>query len=148
MLGCYRRDDFPEPEVFAAHVRRVLSRYPLWVAEQAAYRVPEEFKWVPSVAEIREICEAIYAPYVRAREREARLNAQFAERLAPPARTVQSREEFCQEMKARGLPIRRQDRLEQQFDLAAFKAKFTITDEQLDQVPDRQGSTWKSLKKP
>jgi hypothetical protein len=142
MLGCYRRDDFPEPEVFAAHVRRVLSRYPLWVIEEAACRVPEEYKFVPSVAEIRGTCEAIYAPYLRQRERETRRDAQLADRLAPPPRKIQTREEFCQEMAARGLPIRREDRLEQQFDLAAFKAKFGITDEQLAQVPDRQGSTW------
>ena len=64
MLGCYRRDDFPEPEVFAGHVRRVLSRYPLWVVEEAACRMPEEFKFVPSIAEIRGTCEAIYAPYL------------------------------------------------------------------------------------
>lgn len=143
MLGCYRRDDFPEPEVFAAHVRRVLSRYPLWVIDEAAYRVPEEYKFVPSIAEIRETCDLIYAPYLRECDRNRRRDAQLAERLAPPARKTQTREEFCQELAMRGLPIRKEDRPEQQFDMVAFKIKFGITDEQFDQLPDRQDTTWK-----
>ena len=101
-----------------------------------------EYKFVPSVVEIRGTCEAIYAPYLRQRERETRRDAQLADRLAPPPRKIQTREEFCQEMAARGLPTA--GRISSTNNLiGALQGEVWHHDEQLAQVPDRQDSTWK-----
>lgn len=143
MLGAFRLADADDPDIYVGHIRRVLSQYPLWVVKRAASRVADELKWLPAPKEVREICDAIYAPVLREQQRRGIRDETLAHRVLPPP-PRQSYEDFCREMTARGLPIHRQV----QFDLVAFKTKFAITDEQFDQLPDRQNSTWKSPKTP
>jgi hypothetical protein len=137
LLGAYRLADASDPEIYETHLRRVLGDYPLWVAQQAAVRCADELKWLPAPAEVRDVCDAIYGPVVRRAEREQRISRQLADRGLPrPAGQKQTYEEFCQEMKARGMPLRRQDHPRQDFNVEEFKAKEGITKEMWDQIPE------------
>lgn len=60
----------------------VLSRYPREVIDQVTHPatgLPATNKWLPTVSEVREACEAAMAPIERNRERE-RVNAEMDER--------------------------------------------------------------------
>ena len=138
LIGAYRTTDADDPEIYAAHIRRILSRFPLWVVKKAAVKIPEEIQWLPAPAEVRKTCEAIYLPIVREREREARIQAQLAARAFPkPENAKQTYEELCAEMKARGMPLRQRDYAARQFDVAAFKAKFGMDEATWNQIPNR-----------
>jgi hypothetical protein len=75
LLGCYRRGEAEEPEIYSAAVASVLASYP----QQVAYRVtdprsglPGRSQWLPTVAEVRAACEAEMALARDAAAREAR----------------------------------------------------------------------------
>lgn len=136
LLGAYGSAKASDPSVYVAHIRRVLSDYPLWVAKEAACRVPDQLKWLPAPSEVREVCEEIYGPFIRKQQQEERIGQQLAAREYILPRAQQTYEEFCAEMRTRGMPIRKQDRAEQQFDKKAFMAKFQITDQMWDATPE------------
>lgn len=78
MLGCFRRDDALDPETFSAAVAATLAEFPESVVRHVTNPVrglPGKLKWLPSVAEVREACEAEMAPIRREQERRARYDA-------------------------------------------------------------------------
>jgi hypothetical protein len=73
LLGCYRRSDVGDPEIFTRAVIAVFMRYPESVVvpvTEPATGLPAKLKWLPSIAEIREACERAMEPILRQRERE------------------------------------------------------------------------------
>jgi hypothetical protein len=59
MFGCYRRGDANDPDIYAAAVAAVLSRYPLEIVEYITdprTGLPGNNTWLPSVAEVKEAC--------------------------------------------------------------------------------------------
>jgi hypothetical protein len=114
LMGCYRKTDANDPEVYVAAVVAVLTRYLPEVAiavTEPATGLPSKAKWLPSIAELVEACNearesrqsyvpppkpvALLAPPVK-RLSEAEKDAQFARlglqhlrpgsRFVPPAR--------------------------------------------------------------
>lgn len=87
LLGCYRKGDAEEPEIYAAAVASVLATYP----QEIAYRVTDprtglagRSQWLPTVAEVRAACEAEMAP-TRAAEARLRRQAETEAVLTGPA---------------------------------------------------------------
>lgn len=139
IFGCYRADQFSDPEIFVTATATVLAGYPKEVGAQLsnpATGIASKFKWPPAIAEIREACEQMVAPTQRAQARQAAIAKQLQERdeweSAP--RPKQSYEEFKIEMAERGMPI---DHASRTFEtVAAVKARFGISDEQWDAMKD------------
>jgi hypothetical protein len=91
LLGCYRKGDAEEPEIYAAALASVLASYP----QEVSYRVTDprtgiagRSKWLPTVAEVREACEAEMAPYRAEEARKARREATEAVLASPPLRRI------------------------------------------------------------
>lgn len=60
LVGCYRRTDANDPEIYARAVVAVLMRFPESVViaiTEPATGLPAKLKWLPSIAEIVEACE-------------------------------------------------------------------------------------------
>lgn len=71
MFGCYRKQDANDPEIYVAAVTAVLSEYPREVIESVTdprTGLPSRLKWLPTVAEVKEACEAVMWP-IRFKER-------------------------------------------------------------------------------
>ena len=75
LLGCFRKGEAEDPEIYVASVAAMLSIYP----QEIVYRVtdprtglPGKMKWLPSVAEVRQVCEREMEPIRIARAREAK----------------------------------------------------------------------------
>jgi hypothetical protein len=61
LLGAYREVGAHDPEVFVRAITAVLSEYPEETVRKVtdpARGIPSKLKWPPSIAEIREACEA------------------------------------------------------------------------------------------
>jgi hypothetical protein len=79
MFACYRRDDANEPEVYLAAVVSVLTRYPQTVVvtvTEPFSGLPSKQKFLPSIAEIKEACEAEMADIYRMQKRRDDMRAQ------------------------------------------------------------------------
>ena len=86
-MGCYRRDDAADPDIYVRAAVSVFIRYPesvVLAVTEPATGLPSTLKWLPSIAEIVECCERHYAPIVRAMERE-RIRQEAARSLPPPS---------------------------------------------------------------
>lgn len=94
LLGCYRKVDCADPEVFATAAVAVLSRYPEHVARAVTdpqTGLPGTSKWVPTIAELREACETVNTAARRREESDNRVEAQLAERELIAAMTTGER---------------------------------------------------------
>jgi len=83
LLGCFRTGDANDPEVYTAGVIAVLSSYPMEVVRLVCdprSGLPSKVKWLPTIAEIRDECEAWHAPMRRAVAREENIKQQLEER--------------------------------------------------------------------
>lgn len=83
IFGCYRADQFSDPEVFVTAVASILAQYPQEVGGQLSNPktgIAGQCKWPPSIAEIREACDRFIAPAHRAMARQASIEEQFQER--------------------------------------------------------------------
>ena len=61
LLGCYRRDEANDPEIYIAAVAAILSEYPRSVIEYVTdprTGLPRTSKWPPNPAEVSEACDA------------------------------------------------------------------------------------------
>src|SRR5579859_6088591 len=92
LLGCYRKADCADPEVFATAAVAVLSHYPADVVLQVTdphSGIAARSKWVPTISELREACDIVNNVAKRREEADARVKAQFSERermaALPPA---------------------------------------------------------------
>ena len=75
LLGCYRKGDAEEPEIYAAAVASVLTCYPQDVAQRVTdprSGLPGRSQWLPTVAEVKAACEAEMAPSRAEAAREVR----------------------------------------------------------------------------
>ena len=81
LLGCYRKGDAEDPEVYTTAVAAVLARYPEDVVKRVTDPrggLPGTSQWLPTVHEVRAACETEMAP-MRAAERrkEERAHTRF-----------------------------------------------------------------------
>lgn len=143
LLGCYRSGDANDPEVYTSAVVRVLSVYPLDVVYQVVDPVgglPGKLKWLPTIPEIKDACEAIDGFNRRMRERDERIERQLAEREdEEERRTRPSYEELQRRCAAGGLYIGGKKQVQfydRQKGLEELKSKYGVTDEQLSNIPN------------
>ncbi len=83
LLGCYRKGEVDNPQVYTAAVVEVLSAYPTEVMIQVADPVnglPGKLKFLPTISEIKAECELHAEPLRRQAERDKRIAEQLAER--------------------------------------------------------------------
>ena len=74
IIGCYRRDDAIDPEMYGDALIAVLSDYPPEVVAAVAdprRGLPASSKFLPAISEVKEACEREMAPVYRERRREA-----------------------------------------------------------------------------
>src|ERR1044072_8982619 len=73
LLGCYRTGDANDPDIYVRSVAAVLSEYPLEVMKAVCdprFGLPAKSKWLPTIFEIKDACEAAMAPIDRRRREE------------------------------------------------------------------------------
>ena len=80
ILGCYRAGEANDPEVYATAVAAVLSRYPADIG--ARLSDPKDgtagkLKWLPTVSEIKAMCDELQAADIAAAKRKADLAEQW-----------------------------------------------------------------------
>lgn len=81
LLGCYRKGDAEDPDTYATAVAAVLSQYPADVVQRVTdprTGIAGRSKFLPTVSEVREACEAASAAADRAAKRARDLAAQVA----------------------------------------------------------------------
>jgi hypothetical protein len=106
LLGCYRKADAGDPEIYIPAIISVFVRYPesvVYAVTEPATGLPAKIKWPPSIAEIVEACEAEMEPIRRQRERDRLADEQQRALAAPRAEPRLTREE----MEARWPMLRR-----------------------------------------
>lgn len=82
LCGCYRKDEATDAQVYGQAVQMVLSDYPASVVFRVTdprLGISAKIKWLPSIAEIKEACEAEMKPLRDAEDRERRRAARDAE---------------------------------------------------------------------
>lgn len=89
LLGCYRKGEAADPEVYVASVATVLTRYPETIVRKVTHPVdglPGKLNWLPTVAEVRSACDAEMKPFYdeAARQKRAEDNVRL---LGAPAET-------------------------------------------------------------
>jgi hypothetical protein len=60
LFGCYRKDDANDPDVYVAAVSAVLCDYSeaiVMAVTDPRTGIPRKSKWLPSIAEIAEVCD-------------------------------------------------------------------------------------------
>jgi hypothetical protein len=75
MLGCYRKGDASDPQIYAGAVAAVLADYPpavVLAVTDPAHGLPTQGDWMPTIAEVKRACEALMGPFYREQERERR----------------------------------------------------------------------------
>lgn len=101
MLGCFRKGDAADPAVFTTAVASVLSGYPegvVMAVTSPVSGIPAKLKWLPSIAEVREACEAEMAHILREEQRKADL-ARSRALVAPSEEPIERKS--IEELKAR-----------------------------------------------
>lgn len=151
LFGQYRKGDANDPEIYVATVAAILADYP---SETIRYVTdprtgiaanplsdPETGRvWsgMPDAANVKRACELHYAPTRRLMEREkaARQQIEERERLAIKShRPRKTYEELKAELAEAGIFIGR-GRPQKAIDIAAFREKFNISQEQFDAIPN------------
>lgn len=85
MIGCFRKGDANDPKIWLTAVIGTLVCYPIEVIREVTDPVvgmPSRFKWLPTIAEVREECETIVTRRTRALVQSARVTRQLTERIA------------------------------------------------------------------
>jgi hypothetical protein len=88
LMGCFRKSDANDPEIYAAAVVAVLVRWPVDVitsVTEPATGLPSKCQWLPSIAEITAACQESYEPTKARLERERTMKALSAP--SPPRPT-------------------------------------------------------------
>ena len=73
LFSCFRASDANDPKTYIAAATAILSRYPEAIVRKVCDPVrglPSEDKWLPSLAEIRVVCEREMQPHYEAQRRE------------------------------------------------------------------------------
>lgn len=64
MIGCYRKGEANDPEIYAAAVTAILSEYPEEVIQRVTdprTGIPRQLKFMPNPAEVAEACDSAKA---------------------------------------------------------------------------------------
>lgn len=96
LLGCYRRGDANDPDIYVRAVASVLGEYPLDIIRAVCdprFGLPSKSEWLPTVSEVKGACEAAMAPIDR-KEREERFLADRRAALAAPVYPKRSLEDM------------------------------------------------------
>jgi hypothetical protein len=83
LLGCYRTGDANDADTYVSAIAATLAHFPEHVITQVTHPVlglPSRCKWLPSVSEVREACDAIMEPIIEKRRHQERVENQFEER--------------------------------------------------------------------
>jgi hypothetical protein len=140
LIGCYRRDDVADPEVFGRAIVAVLMRYPPEVVLQVtepATGLPSKLKWLPTIAELVEACDTAMEPILRRRERE-RLAEERRRALPAPTQPKPTREELAAKYPwlFRHKDTETGQRAQGFRPLAELAAEYGVTQEQIDALPN------------
>lgn len=76
LLGCYRQDQWPDPEVFVPAMAAVLAHFPADIVEIVTnpfHGLPSRSKWPPTIAEVRAACDEEMRPRLDRLARERRV---------------------------------------------------------------------------
>ena len=87
LFGQFRKGEANDPAVFVASVAAVLSHYPKDVIVAATHPeigLASRGDWLPTVREVRAICEELMAPTRRAEQRQKALDETAAKLAAEP----------------------------------------------------------------
>jgi hypothetical protein len=142
LFGYYPPPDVTDPELLLAGATKMFAQYPREIVEIVCDPVrglPARCKFAPTLAEIRTALESEYAPIARARAYEAKARVALIERAAIETdRSARpTYEELLRRCEAAGLPIgERKRRKNSLADIAEFRAKYKITDEQWAAIPE------------
>lgn len=150
LFRSYRTTGADTPESFLAAIVGMLERYHPDVVRAVCDPVsglPSRSNFLPSVAEVRTACEEALNPVKRAEQRKQSIEKQLRERdeieaHVPP---TQSYDDFCAEMAARGMPIKRADKDRAKFTPELVQAKFGITSDQWAAWPATNAKEWDKL---
>lgn len=88
LLGCYRVGDAHDPETYISAVVSVLARFPTEIIDRVtepSTGLASKVKWLPTVAEVREACDA-EATEIATHRRYAALPKPVFSRMAPVRR--------------------------------------------------------------
>jgi hypothetical protein len=86
LLGCYRRADAADPDVYVSAISAVLAKYPedvITAVTDPAGGLPIKQDFLPTVREVYLACEEIVSPRREASAREERVKRQISERSQP-----------------------------------------------------------------
>jgi hypothetical protein len=101
LLSCYRHGEAANPEIYTDSVISVLSCYSADVIRRVVdprSGLPSRLKWLPTIAEIKEACDAEMAPIRREQDRRRRLE-QTRKALGPPLSDREPRGQTLAEMR-------------------------------------------------
>jgi hypothetical protein len=88
LIGCYRKGEADNPEVYTTALAAILEGYPESVVRfvtDPRTGLPGRSNWLPTIAEARGACETAMKPIREEAERERRKRERGA--LPPPAKT-------------------------------------------------------------
>lgn len=80
ICGCYRKNEVEDAEVYIAALAALLSQYPIAVIDYVAdprTGIASSCKWLPSLAEVKDLCENRANLLEKDAERQARREAQI-----------------------------------------------------------------------
>lgn len=138
LLGCYRTGDANDPAIYSGAVIAVLSDYPLDVVRDVVdprTGLPAHSKWLPTVAEIKDACEARMRPrrLLDAGRAQLEERRQLALTDGRPKKTYT---ELMEECAARGLPVVQQSMGLSGKEVAEFRAQHGISQAEWDAIPN------------
>ena len=139
LLGCYRTGDANDPAIYSGAIIAVLSDYPLDVVAACVdprTGLPAQSKWLPTVAEIKDFCEARMRP--RRMEMQARQQIAERERLSitdqRPRKTYEELQADCAKVGifigGKSAPIH---------DATAFREAHGVSQADWDAIPNATG---------
>jgi hypothetical protein len=141
LLGCYRTGDANDPAIYAGAMIAVLSDYPLDVIEAAVdprTGLPSQCKWLPTVAEVKEFCEARMRP--KRLKDQGLQQIEERDRLAiEHQRPKKTYEQLVAECRAVGIMIGPKGP-SQAVDVAAVRQKYGISRADWDAIPNAKGA--------
>lgn len=141
MLGCYRRGDANDPEVYATAIIGTLMCFPIEVVREVTdpvFGMPARFKWLPTIAEVREESEAIFSKRMAAVAQANRIDRQLAERAQfEREQTVERAERLTYEqLKEKYGDWNINSVKSKPFNVGAFRDKLGISVEDWNNIPE------------
>lgn len=102
LLGCYRKGDANDPDIYVAAITATLGRYPQDVIRSVTHPasgLPTKCGFLPTVKEVFDACEAAMEPRRKALAEERRRKREQAERDSAPQLTDEQRAKMRERLK-------------------------------------------------